>query len=77
VVKVNGRDSKAFGVSVDVHQVMLSPLRFVIMLQAVSSVEGRHTNGPAVYADDLVLMADMEEVPMDTTQKNSMEKGLD
>jgi len=37
VVRVNGRDSKAFGVRVGVHQgLVLSPLLFIIVLQALT-----------------------------------------
>ena len=80
VVRVNGRDSRAFGVRVGVHQgSVLSPLLFVIVMEALS----RHFRGglplELLYADDLVLMAETEEDLVEKLKKwkNGMEeKGL-
>ena len=62
-VRLNGRESTAFGVKVGVHQgYVLSSLLFIIMLEALSREfrEGLHME--LLYADDLVLMAEAEEL---------------
>jgi len=87
-VRVNGRDNKAFGVSVSVHQGSLhSPLLFVIVQVAywrefreglpVELSEGLPME--LLYADDLVLIAEMEELLVEKIQKwkqSMKEKGL-
>ena len=63
-VKVNGRLSKAFAVRVGVHQgSVLSPLLFIIVLEALSREFRDGLPMELLYADDLVLLADtMEEL---------------
>jgi len=78
VVKVNVRDSKAFGVRVDVHRESgLSPLLFIILLEALSR-EFREGLPMELLYTDLVLMAEMEEQLVEKIQKwkKSMERGL-
>ncbi len=63
-VKVNGRLSKAFVVRVRVHQgSVLSPLLFIIVLEALSREFREGLPMELLYADDLILLADtMEEL---------------
>ena len=63
-VKVNGRVSNAFVVRVGVHQgSVLSPLLFIIVLEALSREFREGLPMELLYADDLVLLADsMEEL---------------
>jgi hypothetical protein len=61
MVRLNGRVSKGFNVKVGVHQgSVLSPLLFIIVMEALS----QHFRGglpmELLYADDLVLMAESE-----------------
>ena len=80
VVRVNGRDSKAFNVKVGVHQgSVLSPLLFVIVLEALSREFREGLPMELLYADDLVLMAETEELLVEKIQKwrkGMEEKGL-
>jgi hypothetical protein len=70
VVKVNGRESKAFRVRVGVHQgSVLSPLLFVIVLEALSREFRDGLPLELLYADDLVLMAETEELLMEKLMK--------
>ena len=70
VVRVNGRDSKAFNVKVGVHQgSVLSPLLFVIVLEALSREFREGLPMELLYADDLVLMAETEELLVEKIQK--------
>src|SRR5664279_3429253 len=64
MVKVNGRVSNAFVVRVGVHQgSVLSPLLFIIVLEALSREFREGLPMELLYADDLVLLADsMEEL---------------
>ena len=64
---------KAFNVKVGVHQgSVLSPLLFIIVLDALSR-EGLPME--LFYADDLVLMAEMEELLLEKLRK--WEKGME
>ena len=61
-VRVNGQYSKEFGVGVGVHQgSVLSPLLFILALEAL--LRQFHTGMPweLLYADDLAVMADSLE----------------
>jgi hypothetical protein len=61
-VKLNGRESKGFKVKVGVHQgSVLSPLLFIIVLEALSQKFRGGLPMELLYADDLVLMAETEE----------------
>ena len=62
-MRLNGRESKAFTVKVGVHQgSVLSPLLFIIVLEAMSREFREGLPMELLYADDLVLMAELEEV---------------
>ena len=80
VVKQNGRVSKGFKVKVGVHQGSgLSPLLFIIVLEALSRTFRRGLPMELFYADDLVLMADTEELLLEAIKKwkaGMEEKGL-
>ena len=79
-VKLNGRESKAFSVRVGVHHgSVLSPLLFIIVLEALSREFREGLPMELLYADDLVLMAESEELLLEKLRKwkNGMEaKGL-
>ena len=79
-VKLNGRESEAFNVRVGVHQgSVLSPLLFIIVLEALSREFREGLPMELLYADDLVLMAESEELLLEKLRKwkNGMEaKGL-
>ena len=65
-VRVNGRESKAFSVRVGVHQgSVLSPLLFIIVLEALSREFREGLPMELLYADDLVLVAETEELLME------------
>ena len=58
-VRVNGRESKAFSVRVGMHQgSVLSPLLFIIVLEAMSREFRVGLPMELLYADDLVLVAE-------------------
>ena len=77
---LNGRESSAFSVRVGVHQgSVLSPLLFIIVLDALSREFRVGLLMELLYADDLVSMAESEELLMDKLKngKAGMEtKGL-
>jgi hypothetical protein len=79
-VKVNGRESTIFGVRVGVHQgSVLSPLLFIIVLEALSSEFREGLPVELLYADDLVLIAESEELLVRKIRKwkdGMEEKGL-
>ena len=79
-VRLNGKESNAFSVRVGVHQgSVLSPLMFIIVLEALSREFREGMPMELLYADDLVLMSESEELLMDKLRKwkNGMEaKGL-
>ena len=69
-VRVNGRESKAFSVRVGVHQgSVLSPLLFIIVLEALSREFREGLPMELLYADDLVLVAETEELLMEKLRK--------
>ena len=66
VVKHNGNDSKAITVRVGVDQgSVLSPLLFIIVLEALSRRFREGLPTELLYADDLVLMAATRELLME------------
>ena len=61
-VRVNGQYSEEFGVGVGVHQgSVLSPLLFVLVLEALSREFRTGVPWELLYADDLVIIADSLE----------------
>ena len=61
-VRVNGQYSKEFGVGVGVHQgSVLSPLLFILVLEALSRQFRTGVPWELLYADDLAVMADSLE----------------
>ena len=80
MVRLNGRVSGGFGVKVGVHQgSVLSPLLFIIVMEALSRTFREGLPMELLYADDLVLVADSEELLMEKIKrwKAGMEdKGL-
>jgi hypothetical protein len=69
-VRLNGRESNAFSVKVGVHQgSVLSPLLFIIVLEALSREFREGLPMELLYADDLVLMAESEELLMEKLRK--------
>ena len=61
-VRVNNCYSEEFGVKVGVHQgSVLSPLLFIIVLEALSREFRTGTPWELLYADDLVVIAETEE----------------
>jgi len=79
-VKINGGMSEEFEVNVGVHQgSALSPLLFIIVMEAMSHELRVGLPWESLYADDLVLMAEKNEKLMAELMvwKNHMEaKGL-
>ena len=62
-VKLNGKESKGFSVRVGVHQGSgLSPLLFIIVLEALSRAFREGLPMELFYADDLVLIAETLEL---------------
>ena len=61
-VKIEGRESEEFRVKVGVHQgSVLSPLLFVIVMEALSLEFREGLPMKLLYADDLILMAESRE----------------
>ena len=76
-VRMNGRESKAFNVRVGVHQgSVLSPLLFIIVLEALSREFREGLPMELFYADDLVLIAETKELLLEKVRKwkEGMEK---
>ena len=69
-MRLNGRESKAISVRVGVHQgPFLSPLLFIIVLEALSKEFREGLLMELLYADDLVLVAETEELLMEKLRK--------
>ena len=69
-VKLNGIESKAFSIRVGVHQgSVLSPLLFIIVLEALSRQFREGLPMELLYADDLVLMAESEELLLEKVEE--------
>ena len=69
-VRVNGGENKAFSVRVGVHQgSVLSPLLFIIVLEALSGEFRERLPMELLYTDDLVLVAETEELLMEKLRK--------
>ena len=79
-VRVNGQCSEEFEVRVGVHQgSVLSPLLFILVLEALSREFRTGVPWELLYADDLIIMADSEEKLVERIRawKKAMEdKGL-
>ena len=61
-IRVNGQYSDAFGMGVDVHQgSVLSPLLFVLVLEAPSTEFSTDVPWELLHADDLVLIGGTQE----------------
>ena len=75
-VRMNGRESRAFNVKVGVHQgSVLSPLLFIIVLEALSREFREGLPRELLYADDLVLIAESKELLLEVRKwKEGMEK---
>ena len=70
MVQLNWRESNAFSVRVGVQQgSVLSPLLFIIVLAALSREFREGLPMELLYADDLVLMAESEELLMEKLRK--------
>ena len=70
-------ESRAFNVKVGVHQgSVLSPLLFIIMLEALSREFSEGLPMELLYADDLVLIAETKELLLEKVRKwkEGMEK---
>ena len=80
MVKLNGKVSKRFHVKISVHmRSLLSPLLFIIVLEALSRRFRDGLPWERLYADDLVLMADSDELLVEKIKKwkdGMEEKGL-
>ena len=76
-MRMNGRESKAFNVKVGVHQgSVLSPLLFIIVLEALSREFREGLPMELLYVDDLVLIAETKELLLEKVRKRKegMEK---
>jgi len=70
MVKLNGKVSRGINVRVGVHQgSVLSPLLFVVVMEALSRTFRQGLPMELLYADDLVLMADSEESLLEMVKK--------
>ena len=76
-VRMNGREMRDFNVKVGVHQgSVLSPLLFIIVLEALSREFREGLPMGLLYVDDLVLIADTKELSLEKVRKwkEGMEK---
>ena len=74
---MNRRESRAFNVKVGVHQgSVLSPLLFIIVLEALSREFREGLPMELLYMDDLVLIAETKELLLEKVRKwkEGMEK---
>ena len=70
MVKLNGGISSGFGVKVGVHQgSVLSPLLFIIVMEALSRTFREGLPMELLYADDLVLTADSKDLLIEKIKK--------
>ena len=70
MVKLSGRVSNGFEVKVGVHQgSVLSPLLFIIVMEALSRTFRGGLPMELLYADDLVLIADSEDLLIEKIKK--------
>jgi hypothetical protein len=80
MVRINGNMSGGFSIKVGVHQgSVLSPLLFIIVLEALSRKFRGGLPWELLYADDLVLMAETEDLLKEKIMKwkaGMEEKGL-
>ena len=61
--RMNGRESRAFNIRVGAHQgSVLSPLLFIIVLEALSREFREGLPMELLYADDLVLIEETKEL---------------
>ena len=75
-VKIGASESKKFPVRVGVHQgSVLSPLLFIIVLEALSKKFRKGLPYELLYADDLVLIAESEELLVEKIER--WRKGLE
>ena len=75
-MRLNGRESKAFNVRVGVHQgSVLSPLLFIIVLEALSREFREGLPMELLYVDDLVLIAETKELLLENGDGEELEKG--
>src|SRR5260221_1447930 len=79
-IKLNDGESKEFEVKVGVHQgSVLSPLLFIVVLEALSKEFREGLPWELLYADDLALIAESEEKLVEKIKcwkKGMEEKGL-
>ena len=79
-LRMNGRESRAFNVKIGVHQgSVLSPLLFIIVLEALSREFKEGLPMELLYADALVLIAERKELLLERMRKwkeGMDEKGL-
>ena len=76
-VRMNGRESRAFNVEVGVHQgSCLSPLLFIIVLEALCREFREKLPVELLYADDLFIIAETKELLLEKGRKckEGMEK---
>ena len=75
-VRLNGRESRAFSDKVRVHRgSVLSPLMFIIVLEALSREFKEGLPMELLYADDLVLMAESKKLLLEKLRE--WKKGME
>ena len=69
-VRMNGREIRVFNVKVGVHQgSVLSPLLFIILLEALSREFREGLSMELFYADDHLLIAETKELLLEKVRK--------